>query len=367
MALLEVKNLRVRFDTHHGVVRAVDGVTFQLEEGETLGLVGESGSGKSVTNLALMGLVPTPPGVVEADALRVEGCDVLEMSEKELRQLRGNDVSMIFQDPMTSLNPLLTIGRQLTEVLEVHERMTRSEARRRSAEGLADVGIPDPTKRLDQYPHELSGGMRQRVMIAMALLCRPKVLLADEPTTALDVTIQAQILELMKSLQRDHGTAIVLVTHDLGVVAGMSDRVNVMYAGKLVETADALGLFSEPRHPYTRGLLGSVPRLTGNPNVELESIPGSPPDLADLPPGCAFHPRCAHRVDRCESDAPPLYPVGDSRRTACFEHDRLGSTRRASRETPVVEIAMTAPKKKRRTYPIDDPPRRGDEQRGEST
>ena len=327
MALLDVKNLRVRFETHHGVVRAVDGVSFSLEEGETLGLVGESGSGKSVTNLSLMGLIPQPPGVVEADALTLEGRSLLEMSDQELRRVRGNEVSMIFQDPMTSLNPLLTIGRQLTEVLEVHERVTRREARRRAAKGLDDVGIPEPKKRLDQYPHQLSGGMRQRVMIAMGLLCSPKVLLADEPTTALDVTIQAQILELMKSLQESHGTAIILVTHDLGVVAGMSDRVNVMYAGKLVETASAEALFESPRHPYTTGLLGSVPRLTGDTGAALDSIPGSPPDLAALPEGCAFRPRCDHATERCAAEIPPLHVLGPGsspRSTACFEHARLG-------------------------------------------
>lgn len=325
MALLDVQDLRVRFETHHGTVRAVDGVSFTLEPGETLGLVGESGSGKSVTNLALMGLVPSPPGVVEAASLTLDGRDLLHMPEPDLRRIRGKEVSMIFQDPMTSLNPLLTIGRQLTEVLEVHERVTRREARRRSAEGLADVGIPEPTKRLDQYPHELSGGMRQRVMIAMGLLCKPKVLLADEPTTALDVTIQAQILELMKDLQESHGTAIVLVTHDLGVVAGMSDRVNVMYAGKLVETADAGPLFDEPRHPYTLGLLGSVPRLTGDPDAPLESIPGAPPDLADLPPGCAFTPRCPLAQAKCRREEPSLVRVAaeSPRMTACFESDRL--------------------------------------------
>ena len=327
MALLDVENLRVRFETHHGVVRAVDGVSFSLEEGETLGLVGESGSGKSVTNLSLMGLIPQPPGVVEADALTLEGRSLLGMSDEELRRVRGNEVSMIFQDPMTSLNPLLTIGRQLTEVLEVHERVPRREARRRAAKGLDDVGIPEPERRLDQYPHELSGGMRQRVMIAMGLLCSPKVLLADEPTTALDVTIQAQILELMKSLQESHGTAIILVTHDLGVVAGMSDRVNVMYAGKLVETASADALFESPRHPYTTGLLGSVPRLTGDTSAALDSIPGSPPDLAALPGGCAFRPRCGHAVDRCATEVPPLHVIGSgasARSTACFEHASLG-------------------------------------------
>ena len=324
--ILDVQNLRVRFETHHGRVRAVDGVSFSLSEGETLGLVGESGSGKSVTNLALMGLVPQPPGVVEADKLTLEGRDLLGLSDKELRRVRGNDISMIFQDPMTSLNPLLTIGRQLTEVLEVHTKVSRREARRLCAEGLDDVGIPEPVKRLNQYPHELSGGMRQRVMIAMGLLCKPKVLLADEPTTALDVTIQAQILELMKRLQETHGTAIILVTHDLGVVAGMSDRVNVMYAGKLVETADAGPLFEEPRHPYTKGLLQSVPRLTGDPNAELDSIPGSPPDLAALPPGCSFEPRCGIKTEQCTRDTPPLMQLPDratTRSSACFESARL--------------------------------------------
>ena len=232
---------------------------------------------------------------------------------------------MIFQDPMTSLNPLLTIGRQLTEVLEVHERVSRREARKRCAQGLDDVGIPLPNKRLDQYPHELSGGMRQRVMIAMGLLCKPKVLLADEPTTALDVTIQAQILDLMKSLQESHGTAIILVTHDLGVVAGMSDQVNVMYAGRLVETANAEPLFESPRHPYTKGLLASVPRLSGDPDAPLESIDGSPPDLADLPPGCAFAPRCGFVQDTCRRERPALAEVKGSqeRRSACFEAERL--------------------------------------------
>ena len=324
MPILDVRNLRVRFETHHGVVRAVDGVSFTLDEGETLGLVGESGSGKSVTNLALMGLVPSPPGVVEADALRLEDRDLLALSDQELRQVRGNEISMIFQDPMTSLNPLLTVGRQLTEVLEVHERVSRREARRRAAAGLADVGIPEPERRLDQYPHELSGGMRQRVMIAMGLLCRPRILLADEPTTALDVTIQAQILELMQRLQHEHGTAIVLVTHDLGVVAGMSDRVNVMYAGRLVETAGALELFDRPRHPYTRGLLGSVPRLSGDTDAALDSIKGSPPDLADLPSGCAFRPRCEFATARCESEAPALADLGGGRSSACVELDALG-------------------------------------------
>jgi oligopeptide/dipeptide ABC transporter ATP-binding protein len=329
MALLDVSDLRVRFETYHGTVRAVDGVSFSLDEGETLGLVGESGSGKSVTNLGIMGLVPSPPGVVEAGHILLDGRDLVQMSDAQLRRVRGNEVAMIFQDPMTSLNPLLTVERQLTEVLELHRNMTRAEARRAAAKGLDEVGIPDPERRLDQYPHELSGGMRQRVMIAMGLLCEPKLLLADEPTTALDVTIQAQILELMKDLQERRGTAIILVTHDLGVVAGMADRVHVMYAGRLVETGPIGPLFKDPRHPYTRGLLQSVPRLTGDPDVALDSIPGQPPDLADLPPGCAFAPRCSFATPTCELDRPSLDPEQgpgaskDARSSACFETDNL--------------------------------------------
>jgi len=329
MVLLDVNNLCVRFETHHGTVRAVEGVSFSLDEGETLGLVGESGSGKSVTNLGIMGLVPSPPGVVEAGHILLDGRDLVQMSEAQLRRVRGNEVAMIFQDPMTSLNPLLTVERQLTEVLELHRNMTRAEARRAAARGLDEVGIPDPERRLDQYPHELSGGMRQRVMIAMGLLCEPKLLLADEPTTALDVTIQAQILELMKDLQERRGTAIILVTHDLGVVAGMADRVHVMYAGRLVETGPIGPLFKDPRHPYTRGLLQSVPRLTGDPDAALDSIPGQPPDLADLPPGCAFAPRCSFATPACELDRPRLDPEHgpeapkDARSSACFETDNL--------------------------------------------
>ena len=325
MALLEVDNLRVRFDTHLGSVRAVDGVSLELERGETLGLVGESGSGKSVTNLALIGLVPSPPGTVEADAVRFEDRDLLELSPAQLRRVRGNEISMIFQDPMTSLNPLLTIGLQLTEVLELHKKMPHRKARLVCAAGLADVGIPNPEACLDQYSHELSGGMRQRVMITMALLCEPKILLADEPTTALDVTIQAQILELMKDLQARHGTAILLVTHDLGVVAGMADRVHVMYAGRLVEKAGTDDLFARPLHPYTHGLLASVPSLDGDPNAELFSIAGQPADLADLPPGCAFHPRCSFAVERCRAELPRLErPAGHGERlSACFESERL--------------------------------------------
>ena len=335
--VLEVEDLRVRFETHHGTVRAVDGVDFRLHAGETLGLVGESGSGKSVTNLALMGLVPSPPGVVEARTIRLDGVDLTQLSERELRKVRGNDLSMIFQDPMTSLNPFLTIGQQLVEVLEVHKKARGAKARRRCAEGLADVGIPNPERRLTQYPHELSGGMRQRVMIAMGLLCEPKVLIADEPTTALDVTIQAQILELMKALQERHGTAIILVTHDLGVVAGMSDRVHVMYAGRLVETAATEDLFGRPLHPYTRGLLESVPTLTGDPDASLYSIPGQPPDLAALEADCAFRPRCEAAVAACASEVPALRALqdaraADERHVACLESERWIGSSDATRE-----------------------------------
>ncbi|MEM7306501.1 MAG: ABC transporter ATP-binding protein [Planctomycetota bacterium] len=329
MSVLDVRNLAVRFETHQGTVRAVDGVSFTVEEGETLGLVGESGSGKSVSCLAMLGLIPTPPGVVESGEVLLEDTDLLRLSPDQLRRVRGNDIAMIFQDPMTSLNPLLTVERQLTEVLEIHRGLSRSEARKKAAAGLGDVGIPNPEARLDAYPHELSGGMRQRVMIAMALLCEPKVLLADEPTTALDVTIQAQILELMGALQQKRGTAIVLITHDLGVVAGMSDRVNVMYAGRLAETAETRALFARPRHPYTEGLLTSVPSLTDDPEAELASIDGQPPDLADLPPGCAFAPRCPYVGERCRSEVPPLARVDRDdagRVSACFESARLGRT-----------------------------------------
>jgi oligopeptide transport system ATP-binding protein len=321
--VLDVRDLRVTFRTAHGLVRAVDGVTLELQEGETLGLVGESGSGKSVTNLALMGLVPCPPGHIAAERLAVAGTELRGLTPRALRRVRGRDVAMIFQDPMTSLNPLLTIGRQLTEVLEVHGLARGREARRRAAAGLADVGIPAPERRLAQFPHELSGGMRQRVMIAMALLCEPKVLLADEPTTALDVTIQAQILDLLQGLQRRHGTAIVLVTHDLGVVAGMADRVHVMYGGRLVEKAPTHDLFAAPRHPYTAGLLASVPRLEGSPDERLAAIPGQPPDLANLPMGCAFAQRCAHTTERCRATVPVLAPLSPGREAACFEHAAL--------------------------------------------
>ncbi|MEO0651783.1 MAG: ABC transporter ATP-binding protein [Planctomycetota bacterium] len=320
-AVLDVQNLAVRFDTHQGTVRAVRDVSYRLAPGETLGIVGESGSGKSVTSLAVMGLIPSPPGVIESGRVLFEGQDLLQLRSRQMRKIRGGALSMIFQDPMTSLNPLLTVGKQLMEVLANHEGLRGRRARARCAAGLGEVGIPNPEARLDAYPHELSGGMRQRVMIAMGLLCNPRVLIADEPTTALDVTIQAQILELMKTLQREHGTAIVLITHDLGVVAGMSDRVQVMYAGRVVEKADVDPLFQRPLHPYTRGLLNSVPTLDGSPHERLQSIDGQPPDLADLPAGCAFAPRCGWKEAQCTDDEPGLDPVAgsaDGRVSACF-------------------------------------------------
>jgi len=322
---LDVRDLSVRFDTQHGNVQAVDHVSFSIEEGETLGLVGESGSGKSVSALAVMGLVPSPPGVVTADAILLGDRDLNSFDAEALRRVRGKEVAMVFQDPMTSLNPLLTVGRQLTEVLEIHEGLSHAEAFQRAVHGLGDVGIPAPEERLAAYPHELSGGMRQRVMIAMALLCNPKVLFADEPTTALDVTIQAQILELMKDLQERHGTAILLITHDLGVVAGMSDRVNVMYAGRIVETAATAPLFDAPCHPYTQGLLGSIPDLTGPAGETLASIPGQPPDLAELPPGCAFAPRCERARDECSAAIPATLEPAPERSSACLDAELLAS------------------------------------------
>jgi oligopeptide transport system ATP-binding protein len=315
--LLQVRGLATHFHTEDGVVRAVDGVSFGLERGRTLGLVGESGSGKSVTNLSILRLVPQPPGRIAAGEIRFDGRDLLRLSEAEMRAIRGKRISMIFQDPMTSLNPYLRVGRQLTEVLELHERAGRAEARRRAIEMLERVGIPAAARRFDDHPHRLSGGMRQRVMIAMALLCRPELLLADEPTTALDVTIQAQILELIQELRDELGTAVVLVTHDLGVVAGRTDEVLVMYAGRIVERAPTPALFASPRHPYTLGLLNSIPRLDRDEDT-LTPIPGRPPDLVRPAPGCAFAPRCGFVQERCRLERPELRPVGPGHEAACW-------------------------------------------------
>ncbi len=317
--LLEVDDLGVEFKTDDGVVRAVDGVSLTIERGETVGIVGESGSGKSVTNLAVMGLVPQPPGRVTSGRAIFDGQDLLTMSARELAAVRGRRIAMIFQDPMTSLNPFLTIEEQLTEMTRLHLGHTRRQAVDHAVTMLERVGITDAGRRLFDYPHQFSGGMRQRVMIAMALSCKPDLLIADEPTTALDVTIQAQILELMQELQRDEGTAIILITHDLGVIANICHRVNVMYAGRFVEKATVDDLFARPRHPYTLGLLESVPRLDEAATTRLTPIEGQPPDLVDLPPGCAFRPRCPFAIDRCKAEEPALLAAPDGgSRYACF-------------------------------------------------
>ena len=315
--ILSVRELRVEFRTEGTVVRAVDGVSFDLDRSQTIGIVGESGSGKSVTNLAVLRLVPDPPGRITGGSIRFAGQELFALSESAMRKVRGKRISMVFQDPMTSLNPYLKVGRQLGEVLELHERASRSEARRRSIEMLERVGIPDAASRIDRYPHEFSGGMRQRVMIAMALLCKPELLIADEPTTALDVTVQAQILDLIREMREALGTSVVLITHDLGVVAGMADEVVVMYAGRIVEDAPTGALFANPRHPYTLGLLRSIPRLDRETD-RLTPIPGRPPDLRRLPEGCPFAPRCAYAVDRCREEDPELRPVGPHHTVACW-------------------------------------------------
>ena len=316
--LLEVKDLRTQFFTQDGVVHAVNGISYTLNEGETLGIVGESGCGKSVGVMSLIRLIPMPPGRVTGGEVWFEGRDLLKLSDDEIRQVRGNRIAMIFQDPMTSLNPVLTIGRQISEALELHLGMDKQQARQRSAELLSLVGIPGADKRLDDYPHQFSGGMRQRVMIAMGLSCNPQLLIADEPTTALDVTIQAQIVELVKKLRDEIGMAIIWITHDLGVVAGLADRMIVMYAGFIVEEAAVKELYANPRHPYTLGLLGSLPRLDEDRPERLRSIEGLPPDLIDLPPGCPFYARCTFRIERCQRENPPLESVGPNHKAACW-------------------------------------------------
>ena len=307
-------------------MKAVDGVSYDLEEGETLGLVGESGCGKSVSALSVMRLIPWPPGKIVGGEVLFEGENLLELADSGMRRIRGNKIAMVFQEPMTSLNPVLSIGRQLTETLELHLRMGKKSAKQRAAELLQIVGISDAERRLSQYPHQFSGGMRQRIMIAIALSCNPKLLIADEPTTALDVTIQAQILELMKTLCRDFGTALIIITHNLGVVARYADRVNVMYAGKIVERGTAREIYGDPRHPYTLGLLKSVPRLDEPRKQKLDPIEGQPPDLIDLPPGCSFRERCRFAVERCAAETPPLMDVSNGHASACWELERLSAT-----------------------------------------
>jgi oligopeptide transport system ATP-binding protein len=327
MALLSLRDLVVRFHTHDGTVYAVNGVSFDLEQGETLGLVGESGCGKSVTNLAIMRLLPSPAGKIVSGHVFFGVEDLTLLEESEMRQLRGKEVAMIFQDPMTSLNPVLTIEEQMVETIKAHKKIRKAEARARTIELLAMVGIPQPEGRLRDYPHQFSGGMRQRVMIAMALALEPKLLIADEPTTALDVTIQAQVLELLGRLAADHGTAVILITHDLGVVAGMTRRINVMYAGFIVESATTPDLFASPSHPYTVGLMHSMPRLDAQPGEPLIPIEGTPPDMRVAPVGCPFAPRCAWRLDRCWSEMPPLEPVVA---TANFQSTGPNATHRAA-------------------------------------
>jgi oligopeptide transport system ATP-binding protein len=316
--ILAVEDLHVHFRTDDGMVRAVNGVSFELAAGQTLGIVGESGSGKSVTNLAILGLVPRPPGIVAGGRALYHGQDLLPMSTQGLSQIRGRKIAMIFQDPMTALNPFLTVGDQLTEVTRLHLRHTPAQARVHAIEMLAKVGIPAPDRRIDDYPHQFSGGMRQRVMIAMALSCQPEVLIADEPTTALDVTIQAQMLELIKELQQTEGTAVILITHALGVVASVCDRVLVMYAGKVVEEARVDDLFARPQHPYTLGLLKSIPRWDETSSGPLPAIAGQPPNMLHPPSGCEFHPRCPFVMERCSRDAPALASAAHGGRKACW-------------------------------------------------
>ena len=321
--LLEVNNLVTRFYTEDGVVHAVNGISYTLDEGESLGIVGESGCGKSVGVLSVMRLIPSPPGRIDDGEVIYSGRNLLNISGEEMRSVRGREIAMIFQDPMTSLNPVLTIGRQLTEGLKLHLGMNDSQAKGRAAEMLELVGIPNAADRLSDYPHQFSGGMRQRVMIAMALSCNPSLLIADEPTTALDVTIQAQIAELVKQLQEKLGMAIIWITHDLGVVAGMVEKVAVMYAGYIVEMAPVHSLYKKRRHPYTLGLLESIPKLNQPEGTRLATIKGLPPDLLAAPDKCLFAPRCPYAIDKCWQEIPPLMPSGPNHFTACWRWEEI--------------------------------------------
>jgi oligopeptide/dipeptide ABC transporter ATP-binding protein len=326
--VLEIEDLKTHFFTPAGIVKAVDGVSYSVRSGETLGVVGESGCGKSVTALSVLRLIAEPPGRIVGGTVRFEGRNLLDLNQRQMEEIRGNEISMIFQEPMTSLNPLYTVGRQISEAIAVHQGVSRRKAMDMAVEMLRRVSIPEPEQRAHTYPHQMSGGMRQRVMIAMALSCNPKVLIADEPTTALDVTIQAQILELMREMQQDYGMAVVLITHDMGVVAENADRVIVMYAGRKVEEADVDDLFERPAHPYTRGLLDSIPHLdeagkAGAPRVRLNEIKGLVPSLVHLPQGCSFAPRCSHATDRCRASPPPLEQHWPGHWVACWHAARL--------------------------------------------
>ncbi len=324
--ILEVDDLRTEFHTEEGVVHAVNGISYSLHEGETLGIVGESGCGKSVSVLSIMRLLASPPAHIRG-SVRFKGTDLLQLPEAEMRKIRGAQIGMVFQDPLTSLNPVLTIGYQMTEPLQLHLGMGKAEARERAAELLEMVGIPAAASRLDDYPHQFSGGMRQRVMIAMALACNPALLIADEPTTALDVTIQAQIVDLMKRLRDDIGMTLIWITHDLGVVAGLVDRVIVMYAGFIAEDAPVDDLYDNPRHPYTKALLRSLPRMDGSPGEKLETIEGLPPDLVALPQGCPFAARCKYAQPICREQRPPLEEIAPGRRLACWVDVDTGELR----------------------------------------
>ncbi len=327
--LIEIKNLKTRFFTTDGVVKAVNNVSYSMESGEILGVVGESGCGKSVHALSLMQLIPDPPGKITNGEVWFDGRNLLELDESEMQKVRGGDIAMIFQDPMSSLNPVYTIGYQIVEAIRLHSDMNKKEARKLATELLTLVGIPGAESRLDNYPHQFSGGMRQRAMIAMGLSCSPKLLIADEPTTALDVTIQAQIIDLVKKLQRELGMAIMWITHDLGVVAEMAQRINVMYAGSIIESGNVHRIYKDTKHPYTIGLLGSLPRLDDPPGTELMAIPGLPPDLLDLPEGCAFAARCSYRTEQCLAEPPPLVEIdGRNHAVACWHWEEIaGGTR----------------------------------------
>lgn len=325
--LLDVRDLKVEFQTLEGTVHALNGVSFSVNAGQTLGIVGESGCGKSVSVLSVMRLIPQPPGRILAGEVDFAGRDLLQLSSPEMQEIRGKDIGMIFQDPMTSLNPVLTIGRQIGETMMVHKGLSEREAREAAINLLDQVGIPNPGMRLDDYPHHFSGGMRQRVMIAMALACKPKLLIADEPTTALDVTIQVQILDLVKQLRDQMGMAVIWITHDLAVIAEIADRVAVMYSGYLVEETDVFQLYRKPLHPYTLALLQSLPRMDTGELDELTAIPGSPPDATRLPPGCPFAPRCRFALAHCNKENPPMMNVGPDHSAACWVNVRTGRER----------------------------------------
>ena len=320
--LLEVKNLSTHFFTDDGLIKAVDRVSYDIHAGETVGLVGESGCGKSVSALSLLRLIPNPPGKIVEGEIFFQGRDLVKLTEDEMCSIRGNKIAMIFQEPMNTLNPVRTIGWQISEPMEIHQGMSREQGLKKCVQLLTDVKIPDPAARVNAYPHLFSGGMRQRTVIAMGLGCNPQLIIADEPTTALDVTTQAQLLELMKNLTRNYGTALLIITHNLGIVARYADRINVMYAGRIIEKGTARDIFKNPRHPYTEGLMASVPRLDLDTKKKLVPIEGQPPDFLHIPPGCSFHPRCVYAFDRCRVETPELIPIFGKHEAACWRNVR---------------------------------------------